>query len=629
MFNNMEWNPANLPPAAVLIIKRLKESPLLFPGSGDMMPEVKSVLGKSLQQHIQEKYHLATRPARGFVPPDSEAVLFADPGEMLACYWNDVSRHLEREHWWWEASARYLGNGLDGNLERIIYQNIRCLPAALGRLSRWGRIHQAVQSLTPGEASHIFQALIRAYGGDDRQIMADQYDGVAKKTPAKDPLGLVDKRNQRDFTRGSLQEMESLSADSGQEDIHSAHRFPWKEWIPDRVDFEGLSREHACLLAAGLSLGARTDALQDPGFLTALGQLWVDLDGRREVLWSRSDAGRREQTRGEEHKGSQSEKRILPGRRPGKQSEGQPVGSMAAAATLEEDALQFVSENHNPDTDIREDGQIQGVITQIGGVLYLINLIQKLDLPGCFAGDWSLRRQLGPWGIVDCLGRALLGEEGDPFGEDPLWGLLARLDNRDPGEMPGNTFSGPDHFQLPVSWWDPADEEPIFCCWSANEKRLRVWIEDGMLLLDCPRNKGFPAAETQAREELGKYLREVGLSDSIAHRYLGSRDMIESPVRKLETALTSKLNPELAEWLAMVVPAVRRYLFQILQLENNDVGGLASTLFFVPGTIYATDTHVELAANLDAISLPVRLAGLDFDPGWVPELGRVVNFHFR
>jgi len=32
--------------------------------------------------------------------------------------------------------------------------------------------------------------------------------------------------------------------------------------------------------------------------------------------------------------------------------------------------------------------------------------------------------------------------------------------------------------------------------------------------------------------------------------------------------------------------------------------------------------------NLDVISLPLRLAGLDRDPGWVPDFGRVVRLHF-
>jgi hypothetical protein len=39
-------------------------------------------------------------------------------------------------------------------------------------------------------------------------------------------------------------------------------------------------------------------------------------------------------------------------------------------------------------------------------------------------------------------------------------------------------------------------------------------------------------------------------------------------------------------------------------------------------------THVDLHAALHAVRLPVRLAGLDVNPGWLPWLGRVVTFHY-
>lgn len=47
-----------------------------------------------------------------------------------------------------------------------------------------------------------------------------------------------------------------------------------------------------------------------------------------------------------------------------------------------------------------------------------------------------------------------------------------------------------------------------------------------------------------------------------------------------------------------------------------------------PATVYATRTHVDVVLPLDAIYLPARRAGLDASPGWVPELMRVILFHF-
>jgi len=78
-------------------------------------------------------------------------------------------------------------------------------------------------------------------------------------------------------------------------------------------------------------------------------------------------------------------------------------------------------------------------------------------------------------------------------------------------------------------------------------------------------------------------------------------------------------------WLALAVPFLRRWLARSLGMG---VGKVAGELLR-PGRVHVTTTHVDAVMSLDAISLPVRVAGLDADPGWVPELGRVVQFHFE
>jgi hypothetical protein len=46
------------------------------------------------------------------------------------------------------------------------------------------------------------------------------------------------------------------------------------------------------------------------------------------------------------------------------------------------------------------------------------------------------------------------------------------------------------------------------------------------------------------------------------------------------------------------------------------------------GLVVATATHVDVTFPGDVIELPLRRAGLDLDPGWVPWLGRVVAYHY-
>jgi hypothetical protein len=38
---------------------------------------------------------------------------------------------------------------------------------------------------------------------------------------------------------------------------------------------------------------------------------------------------------------------------------------------------------------------------------------------------------------------------------------------------------------------------------------------------------------------------------------------------------------------------------------------------------------VDVVMSRDAVSIAVRLAGLDRDPGWLPSFGRIIKIHFE
>ncbi len=48
-----------------------------------------------------------------------------------------------------------------------------------------------------------------------------------------------------------------------------------------------------------------------------------------------------------------------------------------------------------------------------------------------------------------------------------------------------------------------------------------------------------------------------------------------------------------------------------------------------PGRVILTATHWDVIFNLNQVDLQLRRVALDVDPGWVPWLGRVVQFHYR
>jgi hypothetical protein len=48
-----------------------------------------------------------------------------------------------------------------------------------------------------------------------------------------------------------------------------------------------------------------------------------------------------------------------------------------------------------------------------------------------------------------------------------------------------------------------------------------------------------------------------------------------------------------------------------------------------PGLIQLTRTHLDVVLDIETIDMAVRISGLDRDPNWVPELGRIIQFHFE
>ena len=262
-----------------------------------------------------------------------------------------------------------------------------------------------------------------------------------------------------------------------------------------------------------------------------------------------------------------------------------------------------------------------GVETRLAGVLYLLNVMRWLDLPRCFEDACRLASRVGGWGLLEALARALLGRLGEAFSDDPVWELLAELDLRLPGEAPGTRFVGNDAFRLPPAWLVGlvSNAEP----WRAasDAGRLRVWSGGGFLLLDVP-EEGL-RMEDQARAELARYA-ALGVSQCIV-----GRSAEDAPFVEIDIAQAPALTPALTRWLELAMPYMTWRLARALAVATADRERLAHALLIHPGRLFASASHVDLVSGLGDVSLPVRYAGLDRDPGWLPQFSRVVQFHFE
>jgi hypothetical protein len=77
-------------------------------------------------------------------------------------------------------------------------------------------------------------------------------------------------------------------------------------------------------------------------------------------------------------------------------------------------------------------------------------------------------------------------------------------------------------------------------------------------------------------------------------------------------------------WLADLLPHIRARLHLALGIDDD----LASILLYHHAKISITPTHAHVFFSLADHPIEIRLSGLDRNPGWVPDAGRFITFHY-
>ncbi|MEM7011205.1 MAG: hypothetical protein AAF585_06945 [Verrucomicrobiota bacterium] len=134
LLNGADLEPVGAAPGSILIIKSLNDpAPGQFRSPNSRF-RVSADWERAARDRIEELRRAAARPIRGQIAPDSEAVLFADEAEMLACLALDLCHGLATHRWWWESIRSSLPVG---GVFEVLRERAAQLPAVMDVLESW------------------------------------------------------------------------------------------------------------------------------------------------------------------------------------------------------------------------------------------------------------------------------------------------------------------------------------------------------------------------------------------------------------------------------------------------------------------------------------------------------------
>ncbi|AKJ02886.1 hypothetical protein ATI61_11375 [Archangium gephyra] len=648
LLSAVHLSPLGLPPSAILCIRHLRD-----PKPGVLSPRRLATRPppdweQALQQSLREHLSRAVRPALGSVPTSAEAVVFADPSELLASLASDVCGGVASSRWWWRSLYRDVE--LWRQLVKEWLRQPEYVPAALESLATRGEARAFLGRLSDEEAHALLLHVVRRYGLPALVPALEAHSGLEE-------------------VEESLEEVEESSDSSGpapRASVHTAQspapasEAPWEHYVPEaRSAAVGL--EQHTLLGVALLLRRAPSEVARPSFAPAVAR-WrraARQTAQRDPGIPSRSGPERPRVRSErpsrptpgaghtdvrpvpedspapelsvpERKGPPSSQAV-----PERHVSGRPEASTPPVSTSPVPAPppgEAVSENLAREPRVARPAATEAsplashsglsrtpgeeppvtrwpgkpIRTQLGGLFYLLNLGLFLELYGDFSTPFSPGLALPVWDFLTLLGHRLLVEA---HREDPVWDVLERLAGRAPGTPPGEGFEPPAEWRVPPSWLRPF-REPGNWRWDVVPPvhRLRVLHPAGFLVVEVPADSGD--AEAQARHECGPYSGRV-------------------PFALVPGALSSPGDEPapLERWLGWLVPYVRARLQRALGVEEP--AALARVLLEHEARLHVTEAHLDVLFSLADLPLPIRFAGLDRDIGWLPAAGRHVRFHFE
>jgi hypothetical protein len=599
--NDIDWQPSGYRPGQVWVIRRLAQLPALN-GQGE------HTWVAAVERALDDLFRRALRVQPGQAlgsATEVESVLFADRADWLALLTAETLRGSVWARWYWgPLPAASPGCSPGALLAGAWSRYAEHLPAALDLLpSEQGE--RAMDLLAPGEVSRVVRALHERYTlpSDIFAVTAAEENSTKAGTlPPAAPweqwaMPHATLKPQACYLYGLVRTLRLAPGYAGSARFARAAA----AWLEDR-----LVREADEGPAAGVEArrhGYEGTTRQDDG---------AGVSGEQQSKNERGTAGMA-------------------------QSSGPLTtiveGSATAATTVAgrdealhrgETAGEEVSRTEVPgETVPAVRGRGGEANTGLGGVLFLIHALAWLDLPALHGGA------IGGWAWVELFARALLTVETDVEANDSIWGVLRSLDGRRKGEPIGAGWT-PEEFRLSrrtVMRYLAGE-------WRGEVRLGRLRLTRGeVLVLDAPAAGAGDMRlgdEHRVQEAIRAYTGDAatpwewgGLPGVGVGLALGET------ASQVERDLRQVADGGAVAWLTHALPCFLYLMRRALGDAALPVEEIARRVLRQRGWLEVTRTHIDLFLPLKAADVALRRAGLDRNPGWLPEYGYIVQWHYE
>ena len=646
LLSSVTLRPSRMSPSAVLVVRSMRD-----PLPGAIAKQFASAAlpspawERAAEARLSALSAEAARPARSVVRPSAEAVLFADQSELLACLALDLGSGAGLA-WWWKSILRRdlaRGFGAQSDMWPLVWaEHPQYVPAAMQQLDERKQAVRVLERIAPTQAWRLLLAVAPAFGlsasmliaahdeaglrpstGDESRRSPSAPAGAPSDAPAETGTPLATRHS-------GAPSRPAQRAPPGRRHDRPA---PWEPYVAASEVPQALGVERRALLGVSLLLHRAPRQAESAQFAPRF-RSW--LAGERALAGENDEEGAASSPQSSRSglpvdpvTASGADTKVVSSRM---QAQGSPsprldeestpdtrgVARIRARSDAPEQAglatqaqpvsILSATDSAASDLPIQDhieasplalkrmnftEAQVQfedGCPTSLGGIFYLIHVLLRSDLL-CF--DVGLRG----WALLELLARCLLHRAWGAVADDPVWDALALLDFREPSAHAGADFTPQPVYEAPESWLHGLNESKRYARFRAE--RLEVWHGEGFLMLDTTTPIDTAPSARMTRQQRRAFRADASVC-----------------------AAGVDLAPELRRFLHFLLPYVRWRLRRAL-------GGASLTdILQRKGTLYITRSHVDLVMRMNEISVPARIAGLDANPGWTPELGRVIKFHF-